>query len=58
MWFSESVGYLGYVEINGFVYPALIQVVPGARERLMGRDVLNHLRVTFDGPALKVTFEV
>jgi len=49
--------YLGYAEINGSVYPALIQAVPGARERLMGRDVLNRLRVTFDGPALKVTFE-
>lgn len=53
-----TVIYLGYVEINGFVYPSLIQVVPGARERLIGRDVLNHLSVTFDGPALKVTFEV
>jgi predicted aspartyl protease len=53
-----TIIYLGHVEINGSVYPALIQAVPGARERLMGRDVLNHLRVTFDGPALKITFEV
>ena len=52
-----TVIYLGSVEINGAVYPALIQTVPGAHERLIGRDVLNFLRVIFDGPALKVTFE-
>jgi len=49
--------YRGNVEINGQRLPSLIQFVPGGRERILGRDVLNQLRVTFDAPANKVIFE-
>jgi hypothetical protein len=49
--------YRGKSEINGRRVPALIQPMMGSNERLVGRDVLNQHRVTFDGPASLVTFE-
>ena len=42
--------YRAKAEIDGNRYPALIQPVPGGQERIVGRDVLNRLRVLFDGP--------
>jgi len=53
----RSLVYRGNVEINGQRFASLIQFVPGGQERILGRDVLNQLRVTFDAPANKVTFE-
>jgi len=49
--------YRGNVEVNGHRFPSLIQFVPGGRERVLGRDVLNQIRVIFDAPANKVIFE-
>lgn len=51
------LSYRGNVEINGHRLPSLIQFVPGGTERILGRDVLNQIRVTFDAPANKVIFE-
>lgn len=48
--------YRGNVEINGTIYRSLIQPIPGGRERILGRDVLNQIKVTFDGPQHKVIF--
>ncbi len=48
--------YRGSAEINGVVYRSLIQPVAGGRERILGRDVLNQIKVTFDGPQNRVTF--
>ena len=42
--------YRGIVEIAGHSCRSLIQLVE-TPERILGRDVLNQLRVTFDGPA-------
>jgi hypothetical protein len=49
--------YQGKAEIAGHLLPALIQPVKGGVDRLAGRDVLNRLRVLFDGPALKVVID-
>ena len=46
----------GNVEINGVLYRSLIQPVPEGKERILGRDVLNQVKVTFDGPRSKVIF--
>lgn len=51
------VVYRGNVEVNGQRFPSLIQFVPGGNERMLGRDVLNQMRVIFDAPANKVIFE-
>lgn len=48
--------YRGFVDIAGFTCRSLIQVM-GSRERILGRDVLNQLRVTFDGPRRLVEIE-
>lgn len=50
--------YLGKVEINGDRRLAFIQPLAGGQERLIGRDVLNHHRVIFDGPQQRLTFEL
>jgi hypothetical protein len=48
--------YAARVEINGQGYPAMIE--PASEpERLIGRDVLSHCRVTFDGPAGQTIFD-
>lgn len=48
--------YAGRVEINGRVYNAIVEPV-SEPERLIGRDVLNQIRVTSDGPARLTIFE-
>ena len=42
------------VEIDGELYESVVEPV-SEPERLIGRDVLNQLRVTFDGPAGQTT---
>jgi len=49
--------YRGHAEIDGNRYTALIQPVAGGNERIVGRDVLNQLRVLFDGPSRQVTVD-
>ena len=48
--------YVARVEIDGKVYNAIVEPV-SERERLVGRDVLNQTKVTFDGPARLTTFD-
>ena len=48
-----AVVYQAVVDINGRSFRSLIQLVE-ASERILGRDVLNQLRITFDGPAGQV----
>lgn len=50
--------YRGHVEINGLRFPALIQAMSGVTERILGRDVLNQMKVTFDGRQNRVSFEI
>jgi len=47
----------GHAHINKRHYSALIQVIPDQIERFLGREVMNRIIVTFDGPAGKVIFE-
>jgi len=49
--------YRGNVEVNGTRYRSLIQPIPDGKERMLGRDVLNQLKVTFDGPQKKAIFD-
>lgn len=53
---ATALVYRGSVEIAGHVCDSLIQLANN-RERIIGRDVLNQLRVTFDGPAGRVDVE-
>jgi len=46
----------GRVEIDGNIYSAIIEPVLEV-ERLIGRDVLNQCKVTFDGPSGTTSFE-
>ena len=48
--------YRGIVEIAGHSCRSLIQLVE-TPERILGRDVLNQLRITFDGPAGQVEID-
>jgi hypothetical protein len=53
---SFGYGRYSFPTISGHRVPALVQPITGGQERLVGRDVLNQHRVTFDGPAGLVTF--
>ncbi|MCI0424120.1 MAG: DUF5678 domain-containing protein [Acidobacteria bacterium] len=48
--------YVARVEIDGKVYNAIVEPVTES-ERLVGRDVLNQTKVTFDGPSRLATFD-
>lgn len=52
---AATLIYRGKAELDGQRYAALIQPLAGGRERIVGRDVLNQLRVLFDGPAGQTT---
>jgi predicted aspartyl protease len=54
---KPAIFYEGLVEIDNHKIPAFIQMVDETEERILGRDVLNQLRVTFDGPNKKTTIE-
>jgi hypothetical protein len=47
-----------YAEIGGRQFAALVQVIAGQTERFLGREVLNQIVVTFDGPNGQVIFDV
>jgi hypothetical protein len=49
--------YQGKAEVAGSLFSALIQPVAQGQDRLIGRDVLNQLRLLFDGPAQKVVID-
>jgi len=53
-----TLTYRGNAEIGGVIYPSFIQLVRGGDERILGRDVLNQVKVTFDGPGSTVIFEI
>jgi len=48
--------YVARVEVNGKLYNVIVGPVT-ERERLIGRDLLNQMRVTFDGPSRLTTFD-
>lgn len=52
----QVIFYAARVEINGSIYNAIVEPVV-ERERLVGRDVLNQTKVTFDGPGRLTTFD-
>ena len=52
----QTIFYGGKVEIDGNMYSAIIEPVLEP-ERLIGRDVLNQCKVTFDGPRGITNFE-
>jgi hypothetical protein len=53
----RSVTFYGArVEVDGKVYNAIVEPVT-ERERLVGRDVLNQMKVTFDGPSRLTTVD-
>jgi predicted aspartyl protease len=54
---SRSVFHEAIVEIDGKNYSSLVERVADGEERILGRDVLNQLKATFDGPSGKVTIE-
>ena len=54
---TATLVYRGKAEIDRKRLAALIQPVAGGQERIVGRDVLNQLRVLFDGPAGQVTVD-
>ena len=54
---NRSVKFYGArVEVDGKVYNAIVEPVT-ERERLVGRDVLNQMKVTFDGPSRLTTID-
>lgn len=53
----RSVTFYGArVEVDGKVYNAIVEPV-AERERLVGREVLNQMKVTFDGPSRLTTVD-
>lgn len=48
--------YAARIEIDQNIYNAIVEPVV-ERERLVGRDVLNQTKVTFDGPGRLTTFD-
>ena len=53
----RSVTFYGArVEVDGKVYNAIVEPVT-ERERLVGRDVLNQMKVTFDEPSRLTTID-
>ena len=48
---SATLAFLIWTELDGQEYPCRLQADFVGRERILGRDVLNQLRMLFDGPA-------
>jgi hypothetical protein len=48
--------YAAKIEVDGRVFNAVVEPV-AETERLVGREVLNRMKVTFDGPARLTTFD-
>ena len=53
---AVTIGFLVWVWLDGREYPCQLQGDFAAHERILGRDVLNQLKVLFDGPAGEVVF--
>ncbi len=53
----SAVAYFARAEIDGRSVIAIVQPVAGGSERIVGREVLNEFRVTFDGPAGRLIVE-
>jgi len=48
--------YAAKIDVDGRVFNAVVEPV-AEPERLIGREVLNQMKVTFDGPARMTTFD-
>jgi predicted aspartyl protease len=53
---TTALVYRGIVEVAGHSCRSLISLIRGP-ERILGRDVLNQLRVTLDGPAGRIEID-
>lgn len=51
---APSLAFHVWARLDGQDYPCRIQADFGGCERILGRDVLNRLRILFDGPASEV----
>ena len=49
--------YPAFATMNGTEFQCFVQILPSL-ERILGRDVLNQIRVIFDGPNNQVEFEL
>jgi predicted aspartyl protease len=54
---QRSVFYQANIEVDGKDRLSLVERVPDGEERILGRDVLNQIKATFDGPLGTVTLE-
>ena len=54
---AATLIYRARAEIAGTRVAALVQPVADGKERIVGRDVLNQLRILFDGPAAEVVVD-
>jgi hypothetical protein len=48
--------YAARIEVDGRIYNAVVEPVSES-ERLVGREVLNQMKITFDGPLRMTTFD-
>ena len=55
---APTLLYRAFAEIDGHLYPALMEAHPSFPERLLGRDVLNALVTIFYGPGGTTTFQL
>ncbi|MBY0231602.1 MAG: retropepsin-like domain-containing protein [Gemmataceae bacterium] len=51
---ASSLAFLVWARLDGRDYPCRLQADFAGTERILGRDVLNQLRILFDGPAGEV----
>jgi predicted aspartyl protease len=51
---TASLAFLMWVFLDGLEYPCFLQADFTGQERILGRDVLNRLRILFDGPKREV----
>ncbi len=53
---AVTIGFLIWVLLDGQEYPCQLQGDFAAQERVLGPDVLNRLKVLFDGPVGEIVF--
>lgn len=51
---TASLAFLMWVYLDGLEYPCFLQADFTGQERILGRDVLNRLKILFDGPKREV----
>ena len=54
---APTLMYNAVIYINGQEYPCRLHADFVGHERILGRDILNQLRVLFHGPALELVLK-